>query len=265
MSTVSSQGTALVTGASSGIGAVYADRLADRGYDLILVARGRERLAAQAAEIAARTGRQVEALAADLSLAEGRATVEARLRTDASITLLVNNAGISEGGPLAVADPDNLEVMIDLNVIALTRLSAAAAAAFTARKSGAIVNLSSGLAILSTPNTAAYGATKAYVLHFTRGLADEVTSQGVQVQAVLPGYTRTPMLSDDLLATIPPEMVMPVDDLVDAALAGFDRGELVTIPSLPDSSDWDAFEAARAKITQGASRNHPAARYAKAA
>ena len=99
------------------------------------------------------------------------------------------------------------------------------------------------------------------MLNFTRGLAEELAPLGVRVQAVLPGYTRTPFLPDALLATIPPETIMPVDELVDAALAGLDQGEVVTIPSLPDTADWDALEAARFKIGQNISRDHPAARY----
>lgn len=255
------RGTAIVTGASSGIGAVYANRLADRGYDLVLVARGRDRLAVQAAAISKRTGRKAEALPADLSTAEGTAAVVARLRSDPSVTLLVNNAGIVEGGPLSDADPDALETMIAINVQSLTRLSAAAAKAFVERKAGTIVNLSSILAILSNPGTSVYNATKAYVLHLSRGLADEVAPFGVRVQSVLPGYTRTPMLSDAVLARIPKEAVMNVDELVDAALAGLDAGEAITIPSLPDIKTWDAYEAARKAIADNGSRDHPAARY----
>ena len=261
MVTKTGHGTAVVTGASSGIGAVYADRLAKRGYDLVLVARRRAELESQAAGIAQRTGRKVDVLVADLAEAEGQALVERRLRDDKTITLLVNNAGFAATGPLVGGNPDATEQMLTINILALTRLSAAAANAFVDRKAGTIINISSAMAVITSGRVAGYSASKAYVLTFTRGLAEEVGPQGVRVQAVLPGYTRTPFLSDALLATIPAETIMPVEDLVDAALAGLDHGETVTIPSLPDTADWDAYEAARLKLTQNISRDRPAERY----
>jgi short-subunit dehydrogenase len=250
MSSKTGQGTALVTGASSGIGAVYAERLADRGYDLVLVAR-----------IAGRTGRKVDVLPADLAKSEGQALVERRLRDDNSITLLINNAGASAAGPLVGGNADATETMLAINILALTRLSAAAANAFAGRKTGTIINISSAMSQLISGRVAGYSASKAYVLNFTRGLAEELGPHGVRVQAVLPGYTRTPFLPDAFWATIPPETIMPVDELVDAALAGLDQGETVTIPSLPDTADWDALEAARLKVGQNISRDHPAERY----
>src|SRR5262245_34633328 len=255
------QGTALVTGASSGIGEAYAQRLADRGYDLLLVARRRAELEALAAAISKRTGRKVDVLVADLVQPGGQAIVEDRIRSDATITLLVNNAGLAATGPLVGGDADATARMLTVNILALTRLSAAAANAFVSRKRGTIVNIASAMAVLITGRAAGYAASKAYVLNFSRSLAEEVAPQGVHVQAVLPGYTRTPFLSDALLATIPPEALMEVNDLVDAALAGLDRGETVTIPSLPDVADWQAFDAARVMLTQNVSRQFPAERY----
>jgi len=260
MSSKTGQGTALVTGASSGIGAVYAERLADRGYDLVLVARRRAELEALAARVAARTGRKVDVLPADLAQPEGQALVERRLRDDDRITLLINNAG-SVAGPLVGGNAEATETMLAINIVALTRLSAAAANAFAERKTGTIINISSAMALVTSARVAGYSASKAYVLNFTRGLAEELAPHGVRVQAVLPGYTRTPFLPDALLATIPTETIMPVDELVDAALAGLDQGETVTIPSLPDTADWDALEAARLKVAQNISRDHPAERY----
>lgn len=255
-----SLGTALITGASSGIGEVYADRLAKRGYDLILVARNVERLTALATRLSTETGRKVETISADLGNAADRTTVEARLRDDAAITLFVNNAGvILGGGPLAQANVDELETMLDINVTALTRLAAAAAAGFAQRKRGIIVNLSSLLALLDTPQTAAYGATKAYVLSFTHSLDLELAPQGVQVQAVLPGYTRTPMIGNG--AGIPDEQIMEVEDLVDAALAGMDNKELVTIPAQHGDSDYAHVVEARTKLLSGLVANRPASRY----
>ncbi len=246
MTTPSSLGTALITGASSGIGEVYADRLARRGYDLLLVARNSERLAALAARLSAETGRQVETLSADLAEAASLPQLERRLRDDAAITLLVNNAGLAVNGPLAEAPPDAVDAMLGVNVVALTRLAAAAAAGFTDRGKGAIVNIASVMALIDTARSAAYGASKGYVLNLTLSLDLELSPQGIQVQAVLPGLTRTPMINGG--AGLPDEMVMSVDDLVDAALVGFDRRELVTIPSLEAVSDYEALAAQRAAL-----------------
>ena len=116
------------------------------------------------------------------------------------------------------------------------------------------------MAYIVSPTGTAYAATKAYVLHFTRGLEQLLAEHGVRVQAVLPGYTRTPMISA-LEAGIPPHMIMPVGDFVDAALAGFDLGETVTIPSLEDPAKWAAFDEARLGLYGDLSRDRPAARY----
>jgi len=252
-------GTALITGASSGIGEIYADRLAKRGYDLILVARNAERLKALADRLTAETGRKIDTIAADLGLRTDRSVVEARLRDDKSITFFVNNAGIFVGGPHAAVDADAVEAMLDVNVTALTRLAAAAASSFVQRGSGIIVNLASLMALLDTPNTAAYGATKAYVLSFTHSLALELGPQGVQVQTVLPGYTRTPMINNG--AGIPPEQVMEVDDLVDAALAGLDAGELVTIPAQHRDGDYQKLFDVRTDLVANLVGNRSAGRY----
>lgn len=257
------RGTAIVTGASSGIGEIYAERLADRGYDLVLVARGREKLETLANRIKARTGRKIDVLPADLGKAEGRSKVERRLHEDKTVTLLVNNAGTTAGGPrpLADSDLDAIEDMIAINITALTRLAGVAATAFGERKRGTIINISSAMAFIPAAAAAVYAASKAYVLHFSLALRDGVAEDGVHVQAVLPGYTHTPLLTDAMLSAIPAEMIMPVEELVDAALAGLDQGETITIPSLPDTADWTAFETARQKLASNASRDRPAARY----
>lgn len=130
---MSSKGTALITGASTGIGAVYAEQLAHRGHDLILVARNRERLNAQAERLTTLTGRSVEVLPADLADTQDLARIEARLREDASIDLLVNNAGIGTHTPLLDSDVEQMTRMIALNVTALTRLTYAAVPGFVAR------------------------------------------------------------------------------------------------------------------------------------
>jgi uncharacterized protein len=265
MATLAGLGTAVVTGASSGIGEIYAQRLADRGYDLVLVARRRPELEALASAISTRTGRKVDVLVADLADIGDQALAERRIREDQTITLVVNNAGTIADGPAPGTHIDAIDNMLAINVGALTRLSAAAADVFAKRGDGAIINIASGMAFIPSGPAGAYAATKAYVLHLSRGLQEAFGGQGVRVQAVLPGYTRTPLINVPRLAGLPAEVIMPVEDLVDAALAGFDIGETVTIPSLPDTADWDAYEAAREKLRQNISRDRPAERYRKAA
>ena len=255
--------TALITGASSGIGAVYADRLARRGHDLILVARDAARLTA-VAEAATRHGVAVETIRADLTKAADLRRVEERLRTDGAISMLVNNAGIGAAPGLVDANVDALEQMIQVNVAAATRLAAAAASAFSAAGRGTIVNISSALALAPELFSGAYSGTKAYILNLSISLRQELTPRGVRVQVVLPGATRTAFwgpTGESLRA----EMVMDAEELVDAALAGLDAGEDVTIPSLPDRTDWDGFNAARGRLGPNLSRQHAAARYGQAA
>ena len=259
----SSPGTALITGASSGIGAVYADRLARRGHDLILVARNRQRLDALAIRLSEDTGRSVEVVAADLKDRADLARVEQVLRTNARITVLVNNAGIAMTGDLATADPDRLESMIKLNVLAPSLLARAAIPGFVARSHGTLINVSSVTALTPERFNGAYSGTKAYLLNLSLRLQQEVASKGVRVQVVLPGATRTAIWekSGVDIASLPPHIVMDVEDMVDAALSGLDRGETVTIPSLPDIAEWDAYEAARQKMFPHLSLSSPAARY----
>ena len=263
MSTSTNKGTALITGASSGIGAVYADRFARRGYDLILVARDRQRLDKLAAQLAAASGRKVDVIQADLSLGADLARVEARLAGDASITALVNNAGLGATASLIDSTPESLDQMIALNVVALTRLARAAATGFVARGNGVIVNISSSVALAPEVLNGVYSGTKAFVLNLTQSLHHEVGAKGVRVQVVLPGATATPFWTAAGLPVqhLPSEIVMQADELVDAALAGLDQGELVTIPSLADIGQWQAFTAARLAMGNNVSRQHAAPRY----
>ncbi|MFC5391482.1 SDR family NAD(P)-dependent oxidoreductase [Bosea vestrisii] len=255
--------TALITGASTGIGAVYADRLAHRGYDLVLVARDEARLTALAERLRRETGRKVEWLKADLTAKADLAEVERRLREDESLTLLVNNAGMSVSGTLVDGDIDRFEAMIELNVIAPTRLAAAAARNFVTRKQGTIINVASVLALAPELFNGSYSGTKAYVLNLSLSLQKELEPAGVRVQAVLPGATRTEIWARAGVdvAGFPPEMIMEVDDMVDAALAGFDQNEPVTIPSLPDQAEFERYTAARLALGPNLSRNAPAERY----
>jgi uncharacterized protein len=257
------KGTAVVTGASSGIGAVYADRLARRGYDLILVARNRDRLVQVADRLTTSTGRSVQVVAADLSSPADLHRVEQMLREDASITMLVNNAGFGGAAPLLQSDVDDMESMIDLNVTALTRLTYAVVPRFVDHGEGTLINIASIVGIAPERLNGVYGATKAYVLAFSQSLRHELSANGIRVQAVLPGATRTEFwaAAGKPVESLPQEIVMSVDDLVDAALAGLDQGEFVTIPSLPDAADWAAFESARAALEPNLSHAKPARRY----
>jgi uncharacterized protein len=263
MSATETKGTALITGASTGIGAIYGDRLAKRGYDLILVARNQSRLAALAQRLKSETGRSVETVAADLIDKADLAGIETILRTNASITLLVNNAGVGAASPLLDSDVEKMDEMIRLNVGALTRLTYAAAPGFVARGGGAIVNIASSVAISPETLNGVYGGAKAFVLALSLSLNHELAGKGVRVQAVLPGATATEFwdIAGLPVHNLPPETVMSAEDMVDAALAGLDQGEIVTIPSLPDKAEWDGFEAARRAMSTRLSNAVPARRY----
>jgi short-subunit dehydrogenase len=267
MSLEEKKGVALITGASSGIGAVYADRLAKRGYDLILVARNEARLKALSARLTSETGRSVRVLQADLSNKAELAKVEATLRDDSSITMLVNDAGVASVAPLLNADVETMETMIALNVAALTRLTYAAAPAFVARGAGTIINIGSVVGISPETLNGVYGATKAYVLAFSHSLQHELTDKGIRIQAVLPGATATEVweIAGLPYQNLPAGIVMSAEELVDAALAGLDQGELVTLPSLHDGDEWTRFEAARRAISKRFGNSVPAPRYGIAA
>ena len=259
----SPKGTALVTGASSGIGAVYADRLARRGFDLILVARNRERLETLAAKLVRETGRKVEVLPADLMSRKDIAQVEATLRTRGDITMLVNNAGVGAAAPLLASDVDKMEEMIALNVSVLTRLTYAAVPGFVARGTGTLVNIASIVAISPETLNGVYGGSKAFVLALSQSLQHELEGKGVRVQAVLPGATVTEFweVAGLPMEHLPSGILMSAEDMVDASLAGLDQGEQVTIPALPDLAEWDAFDAARRAMSGRLSAPRPAQRY----
>src|SRR5882672_12222199 len=260
MSNSSNKGVALVTGASSGIGAVYADRLAKRGYDLILVARNEERLKSLSVRLTSETGRSLKVLRADLSNRAELAKVEATLRDDPSITMLVNNAGLGSFAPLLNVDVGKMDDIIALNITALTRLTYAAAPAFVARGAGTIINIGSVVGVSPEALNGVYGATKAYVLAFSHSLQHELADRGIRIQAVLPGATATELWESAGLPwqKLPASMVMTPEDMVDAALVGLDQGELVTIPGLHDGDDWTRFEAARRALSKRFGNSVPA-------
>jgi short-subunit dehydrogenase len=258
-----SMGTALITGASTGIGAVYADRLAKRGYDLVLVARNEARLKALAACLTEETRRSVNPLRADLNNKADLARVEQMLRDDPTITILVNNAGVSAVTPLLDSDVDKMEDMIALNVAALTRLTYAVAPAFAARRRGTIINIASIVGISPETLNGVYGATKAYVLALSHSLQHELADKGVRIQVVLPAGTATDFWDKTGLPyqNLPEGTVMSAEDMVDAALVGLDQGERVTLPSLQDGDEWTRFEAARRAMSEHFFHSVPAARY----
>lgn len=262
MSNHSPKGVALVTGASSGIGAIYADRLAKRGYDLILVARNKDRLDSIASRLRLETGRQVTALQADLNDKAALAKVEAILHEDPSITMLVNNAGVGSVASILQADVEKMEAMIDLNITALTRLTYAAAPAFVARGAGTIINISSVVGIAVEALNGVYSASKSYVLSFGHSLQKDLAERGVRVQTVLPGATATEFW--DIAGYAPQkssEITMRAEDLVDAALAGLDAGETVTIPGLHEAEAWTRWEQERRDLSPKFRNPKPAPRY----
>jgi len=257
------KGTALVTGASRGIGATYADRLAKRGYDLILIARNEAQLGALAARLRSDTGRSVTLLLADLGSKADLARVESRLREDQSIVMLVNNAGLGAVTPLLKSDVEKMDQMIALNVTALTRLTYAAAPGFAARRVGTIINIASAAGISPEMLNGVYGATKAYVLAFSHSLQHELAARGIRIQAVVPGTVATDLWAVAGLPyqKLPSSIVMSAEDVVDAALTGLDQGELVTLPSLYDAEAWTQFEAGRRALSKKFGNSVPAPRY----
>jgi len=263
MSNETPKGAALITGASTGIGAVYAERLAHRGHDLILAARDAGRLEALATRLRAETGVKVEVVRTDLTDKADVVRLEQRLLTDGAISVLINNAGANVAGRFATVDADALDDLIQLNVTAVTRLAHAAAKAFVKAGRGTIVNLGSVVALVPEYGAAVYGATKAYVLYLSQALDHELRGSGVRVQAVLPGATRTEIWdrSGAGTAALDPARIMDVGELVDGALAGLDQGEVVSIISLLDPTEWDTYQAARVAMSPNFSNAHPAPRY----
>lgn len=253
--------TALVTGASSGIGMVYARRLAARGHDLVLAARATDRLNALAGELRRAHGVMVEVITADLTDAIQLAGVEDRLRAEPLVDILVNNAGGSVSGGFSNASLPAMANLVRLNSLAPMLLAGAVLPGMLKRGHGSIINIASVLALLPEYSPGIYAATKAFLLTMSQSLHAEVGAKGIYIQAVLPAATRTEIYerSGGDISKVPD--VMEVEDLVDAALVGFDRKELITIPPVPNVADWDAFERARMTLARGFSNARPADRY----
>ncbi|KPX12676.1 Oxidoreductase, short chain dehydrogenase/reductase family [Pseudomonas amygdali pv. dendropanacis] len=253
--------TVLITGASSGIGAIYAERFARRGHNLVLVARDKLRLDALAARLSEENDVSVEVLQADLTNSDDLTALETRLRDDARIGVLINNAGIAQSGGFIEQSAEAIEKLVALNIVALTRLAAAVAPRFAQSGTGSIVNLGSVVGLAPELGMTVYGATKAYVLFLSQGLNLELAPKGVYIQAVLPAATRTEIWerAGIDLNTLPE--VMDVEELVDAALVGFDRRELVTIPPLHVAGRWDALDGARQGLLSDIRQANAAERY----
>lgn len=220
---------ALVTGASSGIGEAFARALAARGTALVVVARREDRLQALAAELPV----DVEVLAADLSA--DTSAVEARLQEETRpVDLLVNNAGFGTTGPFAELPLEREDEEIRLNVLALMRLTHAVLPGLVRRDRGAIVNVASVAGFSAAPRNATYTGTKAFVLTFTEGLAEEVRGTGVRVQALCPGLTRTEFqgTADYDASSAPAAAWQSADAVVAESLAALDRGRVVVVPGL---------------------------------
>jgi short-subunit dehydrogenase len=262
---MSTKPAVLVTGASTGIGAVYADRFARRGHDLVLVARDVARMQSRAERLRKETSVSIDVVPADLTDPQDLARIEQRLREDARIGVLVNNAGASLRGGFLDQNGEDIARLIALNVTALARLANAVAPRFVAGGQGAIINLGSVLGLAPELGSTVYGATKAFVLFLSQSLNVELGPKGVYIQAVLPAATRTEIWEKAGRDVNSIPGVMEIDELVDAALVGFDRRETVTIPPLPDAGQWSAFDAARQAMVPNFLQANAAERYRSAA
>lgn len=257
------KGTAVVTGASAGMGKLFADRLAKRGYNLILVARRADRLEAIAKELTSQYGVSVQTLVADLGAASDLDRVVKAISDDESITLLLNNAGTSTLGSVGEIKEPDLQAMIGVNITALTRLTVAVLPGFKKRDAGAIINMGSVLGFQSLPISSIYSGTKGFVLNFTRGLQDELARTNIIVQLVAPAAIATDIweISGVPLSKLDPATVMKAEDAVDAALAGLDLGEKVTLPSVEDLHLLTNYDAARLALLGSSQSSKPATRY----
>lgn len=258
---MASPSSVLITGASTGIGAAYAERFAARGHDLVLVARDVARMDALSARLRHETGVAIDIIKADLTQPADLATVETRLREDARIGILINNAGTAIGGSFIEQSTDDVARLLALNTTAVLRLASAIAPRLAKRGEGAIVNIGSVVGLAPEFGMTVYGATKAFVLFLSQGLSVELGPKGVYVQAVLPAVTRTEIWGHAGADVNTMTGVMSVDELVDAAMIGFDRREAVTIPPLPDEEQWQAFQAARQAMLPNIRQEHAAPRY----
>jgi len=228
---------AWITGPSAGIGAAFARRLARDGWDVVLVARDRERLTALADELHRGHGIAADVIAADLTDPAARGAVERALDTDRALELLINNAGFGTVGAFASLDAEREEAEITLNVVALVRLTRAALPGLIGRGRGAVINVSSMAAFQPGPHNATYAATKAFVNSFTEALHEELRGTAVRAMALCPGFTRTEFQERAQMdvSAIPAAAWMSAEAVVDAALTGLRRGDVVCVPG---TANW---------------------------
>ncbi len=256
-------GTAVVTGASSGLGKVYADRLAARGYDLLLIARRKDRLEAIAADLQTRFPVQVRVLAADLAHPDGLAQVSKAIGDDPAITLLVNNAGTSSVEPVAQASVESIANLIALNVTALTVLTKAVLPRFAERNAGTIINIGSVVGFTGYAWVPVYGGTKAYVLNFTQGLKQQLAETKIRFQYVAPASTESEIwdVMGVPVSSLGEGVLMNTEACVDAALKGLDDGEFITAPSVHDDTLVRNYEEASLTLLAATQQSQPAPRY----
>ena len=234
---------ALVTGASSGIGAAFAERLAKDGYDLIIVARRSNRLEELAQRLQNRYPAGVEVLVADLSQHASLRAVEKRIADEPALDLLINNAGFGGYMPFVELDPDKAEELINLKVLAVTRLTRAALPGMIARGHGSVINVSSRLAFSGAmgssqlPKRATYAGANAFINTFSQLVQSELEGTGVNVQALCPGVVQTEFHEQVGIdpSRYPAAIVMKPEDLVEASLAGLKLGEAIYIPAMEDT------------------------------
>lgn len=254
---------AVVTGASSGLSAIYADRLAKRGYDLKIVARRGARMAALAQQLRKNYGASVESLVADLGDPSDLERVVNFIEEDHRITMLINNAGTVKIAPLSLTAVEDSTAMIDANITAVVHLTQAVLRRFKAEDHGTIVNIGSVLGFHTLPNFSVYSGTKGFIVFFTQALQEEFAKTKVRIQLVLPAIASTEIwaVGGVPLSTFNPSLVMSAENCVDAALSGLDRGELVTLPSVENFQFWNEFDKAGLQLFTASGSSQPASRY----
>jgi len=260
---------ALVTGASSGLGAAFAERLGHDHYDLILVARRLDRLEALAERLQQNQSVTVDVLKADLTQSNELQAIEKRIAEAPALNMLVNNAGFGGYMPFVSLDPDRAEELIRLQVVAVTRLTRAVLPGMIARGQGAVINVSSRLAFSAMipspplPKRATYAATKAYINTFTQILANELEGTGVRVQALCPGVVQTDFHQQVGIdpTSYPASIVMTPEDVVEASLAGLARGEVICVPALDDPNLLRQFDESQRHLFDQSRSGSIAERY----
>jgi short-subunit dehydrogenase len=256
-------GTAVVTGASSGLGKVYADRLAQRGYDLLLVARRTDRLQNLVGELRAKYGIEANFIVADLGNSADLQRVSDTISADSRVSVMVNNAGTSLLAPSVDISLADLDAQLNVNARAVSHLSQAVLPGFIKRDAGTIINIGSVLSFSALQVSTSYSATKAHVMLYTIGLQQELADTHVRVQLVLPASTATEIwdVAGIGVHALDQATVMTAEDCVDAALAGLDDGEAVTLPSVEDPKLWADFDALRNQMFAASQTSKPASRY----